>query len=161
MCTYYRTIKNGSVKEFKFELDRNTYILTNYQDITFYFTVEKRFIHFTIYTGHKENMGYGTALLSIVLDYAKMNNYDFVSGKLAKSDYDNGNWKTSIPFYLKQSPNAFLIKTTEFMRNLYPKYDTAKDFFDDFKHYYSYNEFVEDFSEGHIIYPMVMLQNHM
>lgn len=50
MCTYYRTIKNGSVKEFKFELDRNTYVLTNYQDITFYFTVEERFIHFTIDT---------------------------------------------------------------------------------------------------------------
>lgn len=158
MCTYYRTIKDGSVKEFKFELDRNTYILTNYQDITFYFTVEKRFIHFTIDTHYKENIGYGTALLSIIFDYSSNKNFDFICGWLSTADYYNGNWKNSIPFYLNINTNSFMIKETQRMRNIYPTFNNFMDFYNNYEHYYNYEQFTQAIYDGYIIYPLVAIE---
>ena len=159
MCTYYRTIKDGSVKEFKFELDRNKYILTNFPEIKFDFTVEEKFIHFTIDTGHKENMGYGTALLSIIFDYSANKNFDFICGWLSSSDYYNGNWQTSIPFYLNINTNSFMIKESQKMRNIYPTFSNFVDFYNNYEHYYNYEQFTQTIYDGYIIYPLVAIED--
>ena len=79
---------------------------------------------------------------------------DFVAGHLARADFENGNWKKSIDFYLHRLSTAFLIKSDLFMRDLYPQYENTQDFFDSQTHYYSYDNFIKEFSEGYIIYPM-------
>ena len=67
MCTYYRTIKDGSVKEFKFEFNQNIYSY-RHSEIEFHFTVYDDYAAFTIDTARFTNMGYGTALLSIMFE---------------------------------------------------------------------------------------------
>ena len=73
MCTYHRQLKNGTIQEFVFELDRNKFELISPIDVNFRFTVYEKFIVFDINTLNKSNQGYGTALISIVLEYAKEN----------------------------------------------------------------------------------------
>lgn len=154
MFIYHRPLKNGTIQEFVFELDRNKFELISPIDVNFRFTVYEKFIVFDINTLNKSNQGYGTALISIVLEYAKENKFDFVAGHLARADFENGNWKKSIDFYLHRLSTAFLIKSDLFMRDLYPQYENTQDFFDSQTHYYSYDNFIKEFSEGYIIYPM-------
>ena len=68
MCIYYRPLKNGNIQEFVFEHNRNTYELVNILGIIFSFTIEDRFVHFTINCNNFSNQGYGTALMSIMFD---------------------------------------------------------------------------------------------
>ena len=76
--------------------------------LDFSFTIEDRFVHFTIDCKKLSNQGYGTALMSIMFDIISTHyNYiDFVCGWLSIADYYNGNWDISIPFYLKQKENS-------------------------------------------------------
>lgn len=154
MCTYHRPLKNGNIQEFVFELNRNTYELVNILGIIFSFTIEDRFVHFTINCNSFSNQGYGTALMSIMFDIVNTNyNYvDFICGRLSTADYYNGNWNISIPFYLKQKENSFLIKTATLMRYLYTSNSNFNDFFKKYKRYNNYEKFVENISDGYIVY---------
>ena len=154
MCTYHRQLKNGNIQEFVFELNRNKYELVSPTGLDFSFTIEDRFVHFTIDTHKRENQGYGSALLSIVFEYATKNHLDFVCGNLSTSDYHNKNWETSIPFYLHRHPNSFLIKESDRMRNIYPKFKNFQELSNNYIHYYDYYNFTENVDDGYIIYPM-------
>lgn len=160
MLTFTRTIKDGTAVEFTFTQKDNRYDLID-DNISFRFSKYEKFVTFDINTNCMTGRGYGTALISIVLDFASNNGCDFVSGHLSIADYDNKNWEDSIRFYLHQKKDAFLIKTNNdvFMRNLYLQYESTDEFFNDFTHYTSYDDFIAEPSEGHIIYPLVMNQN--
>ena len=56
MCTYYRTIIDGSVKEFRFEFNQNIYRY-RHSEIEFHFTVYDDYAAFTIDTARFTNMG--------------------------------------------------------------------------------------------------------
>lgn len=78
---------------------------------------------------------------------------EIVSGWLSISDYrDHGNlWQRSIPFYLKQRKNAYLIKCDKKLYTVYNSED-ANTYFKN--KYYSYEEYIRDsISDGYIIYP--------
>ena len=154
MCTYYRSLKDGSEQEFIFEKDRNKYNLVNINGIMFNFTLEQRFIHFDIDTHNLENQGYGTALLSIVFEYATQKHFDFVCGYLSTADYYNNNWEISIPFYLHKNQNSFLIKESKRMRNIYPQFSNFQEWSNQYTHYLAYNSFTQNISDGYIIYPI-------
>lgn len=92
--------------------------------------------------------------MSIMFDIVNTNyNYvDFICGRLSTADYYNGNWNISIPFYLKQKENSFLIKTATLMRYLYTSNSNFNDFFKKYKRYNNYEKFVENISDGYIVY---------
>ena len=154
MCTYYRTIKDGSVKEFKFEFNQNIYRY-RHSEIEFHFTVYDDYAAFTIDTARFTNMGYGTALLSIMFEIIneKHQEFKFICGKLSTSDYyDHGNnWKISIPFYLKQRKDAFLIKCPMNFRLAYCN-TKHEDFLKN--KYYRSEDFTTEITNGYIIYPL-------
>lgn len=126
-----------------------------HSEIEFHFTVYDDYAAFTIDTARFTNMGYGTALLSIMFEIIneKHQEFKFICGKLSTSDYyDHGNnWKISIPFYLKQRKDAFLIKCPMNFRLAYCN-TKPEDFFKN--KYYSYEDFTKEITNGYIIYPL-------
>lgn len=160
MLTFTRTLKDGTAVEFEFIQNGDKFEL-DCSEIIFDFTLHKKYISFNIDTRNLTNLGYGTALMSIVLEYAKANNFEFVCGWLSTADRDNGNWKISIPFYLKQLPNAYLIEreTTRYIHAIYDGFNSFEEFFNAYEHYHSYDEFVTNNTDGFIIFPLVAIGN--
>lgn len=157
MCTYYRQLKNGNIQEFVFELDRNKYELVNFPpEFEFHFTIYDNHVAFTINVDEYKNKGYGTALISIMFEIIEIfyPEIEIIYGWLSTSDYyDYGNnWERSIPFYLHQKENAFLIKTSRKLHLIYNTEDVKEVFR---KKYYSYKDFIADgIEDGYIIYQM-------
>lgn len=160
MLTFTRTLKDGTAVEFKFACTHNNtyYEYINDKGIEFHFSIrDKNIAPFNIDVRRYEGLGYGTALISIMFEIIETYHKDvkFIYGKLSTSDFtDHGNlWQTSIPFYLKQKDNAYLIKCDRNLHMIYNTEDT-NDYFN--TKYYSYKDFIQGgASIGYIIYPLL------
>lgn len=157
MLTFTRILKDGSAVEFKFTCEHdNTVYDLDCDNIDFHFSIrDKNIATFRIDTNKYESLGYGTALMSIMFEIIETyhKEVEVVSGWLSISDYrDHGNlWQRSIPFYLKQRNNAYLIKCDKKLYTVYNSED-ANTYFKN--KYYSYEEYIRDgISDGYIIYP--------
>lgn len=158
MLTFTRTLKDGTAVEFEFACTHNNtyYEYINDKGIEFHFSIrDKNIAPFNIDVGRYEGLGYGTALISIMFEIIETyhKNIKIVSGWLSISDYrDHGNlWQRSIPFYLKQRNNAYLIKCDKKLYTVYNSEDASTYFKNK---YYSYEEYIRDgISDGYIIYP--------
>lgn len=164
MLTYQRTLKDGTVQDYIFtKYENNRYILFNIPEIIFDFILFQKYGTFNIHCNNLSNQGYGTALISIMLEIIKTNfeHIDFICGRLSVEDYLRKNWNVSIPFYLKQKADAYLIKENKFMRNIYCNYSSFNDFYNDYDKYYDLASFSKNVSDGYIIYPLVKFQNYI
>ena len=127
MCRYNGFLKNNETIGIEYTVEKQTLSIyynvekiyidkQNYSGkITFHFTVyiKDKYAVFDINTENYENSGLGTFLLHSMLSILKDYNVGFVAGKLSTADYNNGNWKRSIPFYLKELPNSYIVEAYE------------------------------------------------
>lgn len=95
--------------------------------------------------------------MNIMFDIIRNNHpeIEIISGWLSDADFYNGNWKISIPFYLRLQENSFLIKEKLKMRYVYPKYKNYEDFSKTYAPFNNYDDFIKDISDGHIIYLLI------
>lgn len=171
MCRFEGILKNNAIVSleynkretltgFLFEIMHLYIDNLEYTNIVFKFSIftNERYATFDIDTHNYEDNGLGTFLLNSMLSV--LNEYDlkFVAGKLSTTDYDNGNWKRSIPFYLNKLQNSFIIEAYKgmFIKNFYFKIDDTNEPLKRFISMDSFTKETKGQKDGYIICPLKM-----